>query len=226
MRTPPTPQGVHASPAPPWRVSGTYFEACNCEAVCPCRRQGGRPGSESSTYGICQFALSWQVGDGHYGPLPLAGLSVVLTGWYSDDEPDSPWRVILYVDERGSAEQQAALTDIFLGSAGGTPMRNYTHMFGDILSVRPSRIALDHAPGRQQIGAGDWVTVRVAEPVPAGESITCAVPGHDHVGQELRVEVLRVQDGPLSWEVRGRCGFATDFDYGESTAGIMAAPLR
>ncbi|HET9833738.1 MAG TPA: hypothetical protein VFP91_18580 [Vicinamibacterales bacterium] len=31
-----------------WRVSGSYFEVCNCDAICPCRRRGGqlehRPG--------------------------------------------------------------------------------------------------------------------------------------------------------------------------------------
>jgi hypothetical protein len=30
----------------PWRVSGSYLEACNCEAICPCRRIGGRAGGD------------------------------------------------------------------------------------------------------------------------------------------------------------------------------------
>jgi len=24
-----------------WRIAGRYLEACNCEAICPCRRVGG-----------------------------------------------------------------------------------------------------------------------------------------------------------------------------------------
>ena len=28
----------------PWRISGAYFESCNCEAICPCRMVGGRQG--------------------------------------------------------------------------------------------------------------------------------------------------------------------------------------
>ncbi len=170
-------------------------------------------GAERSTYGICQFALSWRVAEGHAGPLDLSGFAVVLAGWYDDDEPESPWRVILYVDDRASAAQHAALADIFLGRAGGTPLRNFTHMIGDVLMVRPSRIDVDHTPDRQSIHANEWVTVRVAERVPSDDGITCAIPGHDHVGQELRAELLRVADAPLSWEARGRCAFATDFDY-------------
>ena len=30
-----------------WQLAGTYLEACNCEAVCPCRRIGGRAGGRS-----------------------------------------------------------------------------------------------------------------------------------------------------------------------------------
>ena len=31
--------------------------------------------------------------------------------------------------------------------------------------------------------------------------------------EELVMGVFQVADGPLRWEVRGRCGFATDFAY-------------
>jgi len=44
----------------PLHISGTYLEACNCEAICPCHSVGGRPGGPSS-YGQCFGALSWHV---------------------------------------------------------------------------------------------------------------------------------------------------------------------
>ena len=47
-----------------WRVAGTYLEACNCEAICPCRRQGGQKLTTGSTYGVCDFALSWRIVEG------------------------------------------------------------------------------------------------------------------------------------------------------------------
>ncbi|HEV8277455.1 MAG TPA: DUF1326 domain-containing protein [Streptosporangiaceae bacterium] len=54
---------AEAAPPRAWAVAGSYFEACNCEAICPCRRVGERAGGRS-TYGICQFALSWQISRG------------------------------------------------------------------------------------------------------------------------------------------------------------------
>ena len=35
----------------PWSIAGSYLEACNCEAICPCRRIGGVSGGRS-TFGV------------------------------------------------------------------------------------------------------------------------------------------------------------------------------
>ena len=50
----------------PWRIRGSYFESCNCDAICPCRMVGGRKGGRS-THGICFGVLSWLVEEGHAG---------------------------------------------------------------------------------------------------------------------------------------------------------------
>ena len=42
----------------PWTVAGSYYEVCNCEAICPCRRSAGAKGGRPS-YENCDFALSW-----------------------------------------------------------------------------------------------------------------------------------------------------------------------
>ena len=31
-----------------WQVSGTYYEVCNCDAICPCRKQGEKKGGRST----------------------------------------------------------------------------------------------------------------------------------------------------------------------------------
>ena len=193
-----------------WHVKGSYFEACNCEAVCPCRWQGGQRLATASSYGVCDFALSWRVLDGHAGDNDLAGLSVVMAGTYLDGQP---WHVSLYVDERADATQYDALTNIFLGRAGGTVLKNFAKRIGEVYAVRQAKIELDHTPRRWFMRAGDYVEVRAQEIVPSDLPVTCGIPGHDRKGEELRAEVLRVDDAPLKFEVRGRCGFEADFDY-------------
>ena len=203
----------------PWQVSGSYFEACNCDAVCPCRRQNGEKMGTPSSYGVCDFALSWRINEGRSGVTGLSGLAVVLAGSYRDDEPNKPWRVCLYLDEKADRPQQAALTAIFLGRAGGTTLTNFAAAIGEVYAVRRARIDLDHTPRRWFMRAGEYVEVRATTPVPTDRAISCAIPGHDHPGDELQAEVMRVDDPPLRWEVRGRCGFATDFAYRSNEDG-------
>ena len=106
----------------PWSIAGSYLEACNCEAICPCRRVGGRAGGRS-TSGICEGALSWKVLDGRAGEIDLSGLGAIVACHYEDDEPGSPWTYYLYVDDRGDEHQQNALALIFTGALGGSVVR-------------------------------------------------------------------------------------------------------
>jgi hypothetical protein len=134
-----------------WRVRGSYFEACNCEAICPCRSVGGRPGGPSS-FGECFGALSWHIHDGHADGDDLSGLRVVMSIRYLDRvQPSTPWEVVLYVDHNAGQDQQAAVADIFLGRAGGTVARLYGPAIGEVYFVRAARIALEHAAARKRI---------------------------------------------------------------------------
>jgi len=169
---------------------------------------GGR-----STYGVCEFALSWMIIDGRAGEAVLSGLTAVMAGSYNDDEEGSPWRVALYVDERADAMQREAITNIFLGRLGGTAFKNFASAIGEVYAVRPARITLDHTPGGQRMDVGSHVTVDAAETVAGDGPVSCGISGHDHPGQELRMSMMRVDEPPLRWKLAGRCGFATDFDY-------------
>lgn len=81
-----------------WRVSGSYVEVCNCDAPCPCRRLGDKPAGRS-LYETCDFALSWMIKDGHFGPRPCT-----VCGSRSRDDgttPSHPRRVFRRFDRPG-----------------------------------------------------------------------------------------------------------------------------
>jgi hypothetical protein len=202
-----------------WHVRGSYFEACNCEAICPCRSVGGRPGGASS-FGECFGALSWHVRDGHADGLDLSGLHAVLSLRYLDRvQPGTPWEVVLYVDQDAAAGQQAAIADIFLGRAGGTVARQYGPAIGEVHAVRPARITLEHIAPRKRIGVVGYLTAEAQGDASAPGDVRCGIPGNDHPGTELHADALRSTDPALRWEVRGRrhAAFTTDFDYRSGT---------
>jgi hypothetical protein len=197
-----------------WRVRGSYFEGCNCDAICPCRSVRGRPGG-ASTHGECFGALSWHVHEGHADGVDLSDLLVVMTLRYFDRvQPSTRWEVVLYVDDRAADEQHDALAAIFLGRAGGTVADQYGPAIGEVRAVRRARITIEHVAPRKRIHVRGYITVEAEEPASAPGDVACGIPGLDRPGTELYNDVARSEDPLLRWEVVGRgASFATDFDY-------------
>lgn len=194
-----------------WAARGSYYEACNCDAVCPCRRHGDRTGGRS-TYGTCDFVLSWAITCGHVDDRDLAGLSVVLVGSYVDEEPHSPWRVAMFVDDRADEIQQADLADVFLGRLGGDTARLYGLGIVDVSLIRPASINLTHEVGSWRIGVASFVEVRSTVEADVGGPVSCGITDHSE-GTELIADVQVVAVPPFEWKLRGRCAFASAFAY-------------
>jgi hypothetical protein len=191
-----------------YRVRGPYFESCNCEAICPCRMVGGVMGGRS-TYGICFGVLCWQIDEGHVGDVDVSGLGLALVIRYDDDEPGSPWSVILHLDGRGDERQRAALERLFLHELKQLP---WIRKARDVIDVRMSEIEIDGTFLR----VGDRVSLRATQRVETDQPVACGIPGYDRIGHELYADELRVEDEPFSYRLEGNCAFAGDFDYRSS----------
>jgi hypothetical protein len=197
-----------------WHIRGTYFESCNCDAICPCRRIDGFTDGRS-THGVCEGVLSWLIEKGAAAETDLSGLAVAMAIRYHDDEPGSPWSWILYLDERGTEEQRAALEEIFTGRLGGDANSHFPWAWkpSELLAVRPVAIEVDHTQRRQWLRIRDHVTVRIRDRYEGSEAVSCGIPGHDRDGEELVADELRVNDERLAFELSGVCGYAATFDY-------------
>jgi hypothetical protein len=197
-----------------WRIRGSYFEACNCDPICPCRRVDGVMGGPS-THGICMGVLSWLIEDGVVDGVDVAGLPVALALQYSDDEPRSPWTWVLYLAERGTDEQRHALEGVFTGRLGGDAESHFPWVWkaSNLVAVRPADIAVEHTRRRQRLRIRDHVDVRIRDRYQGQETVTCGIPGHDRSGEELVTERIVVEDEELSFRFEDVCGYATTFEY-------------
>lgn len=194
-----------------WEVRGSYYEACNCEAVCPCRRHGDQEGGRS-TYATCDFVLSWMIEEGQVDDRDLSGLSTVIVGSYSDDEPGSPWRVTLFVDENADEDRRADLADVFLGRLGGDTYRLYARLIDGVTMIRPAAIQLVHEPRRWRISVPTFVEVRSTVEASTRGPVSCGIS--DHLpGDELISDVIVVAAPPFEWNLRARCAFESPFTY-------------
>ena len=145
-----------------WQITGFCCEACNCDSICPCRVINGAPGGDS-TYGDCEFLLSWKINEGHAGNIDLAGANIVMAGRYSDNEENKPWTVLLYLDTAATEEQFEALSGNFLGRVGGN--LEFTQAIPHIAGVHRADIQLDHRAGQESIQVGNVASAKAVEHV-------------------------------------------------------------
>jgi hypothetical protein len=172
--------------------------------------QGGR-----STHGICFGALAWLVEDGRVGDVDVSGLAVALVVRYDDDEPGSPWTIVLHVDATGDDLQRAALADVFLGRLGGPKVGvlPWVRKARHLLEVRTDAIALVPDGDGYVLHVGDKVSARAIRPAPSDAVVRCGIPGYEEPGRELVADELVVHDDPFSWELTENCAFASRFAY-------------
>ena len=197
-----------------YAVTGSYFESCNCDPICPCRMTDGIPGGRS-TYGVCYGALAWLVEDGQVGEVDVTGLKVALTVMYDDDELGSPWTIVLHIDADGSEQQRAALADVFLGNLGGphVGLLPWVRKARHLVEVRVDSIELVPDGDGYKLNVGTAVRVSAIRPVESDAVVRCGIPGYDQPGRELVADELRIDDDPFAWELSGNCAYASRFAY-------------
>ena len=154
---------------PQWQISGEYFEACNCDSVCPCPTSGL---AAKPTKGVCDAGLVFTVQRGQYGGTTLDGLSFAVLLHTPGPMGQGNWTVGLVVDERASKEQRDALSAIAGGQAGG-PMGALAPLissFGGV-EAKPIRITSNgmhrevSIPGMLDLAVDGIAGARSSEPI-------------------------------------------------------------
>jgi len=156
-----------------WNVSGSYFENCNCEFLCPCIPSNltARP-----TEGDCKAALAFRIEKGQKDGVRLEGLNFIIVLRSPGPMADGNIKVGLIVDERASDAQSDAIVAIASGSAGG-PMASLGPLVTEMAGVEKQSI---------QFGSQD-----LTYSVSAGRSVDQAcegVPSAIKPGEPLYVE--------------------------------------
>ena len=147
-----------------WSLAGDYFEACNCNVLCPCLISTSPPMTARPTEGDCHVALLFHINQGAYGEVKLDGLNLVVCA--SSDGPmgHGNWTGATYVDDRADERQTEALGAIFSGAVGG-PMAVFAPLFGKSLGVKKAPITFK-IDGKVRSGSIPGVLSMSVEPLP------------------------------------------------------------
>src|SRR5271166_266889 len=155
----------HMATQSKWRLTGDYFENCNCDVVCPCLVSTAAPLTARPTQGVCNVRLVFHIDKGDYDGTALDGLNVVVVAHTPGPMADGDWTLAAYVDERADEKQTAALGAIFGGGEGG-PMAAFAPMVGTHLGVKKVAIRYSISGKSRSVEIPDILHLAV-EPLPS-----------------------------------------------------------
>jgi hypothetical protein len=169
------------------------------------------------TTGECTVLVAWHIDDGNFGATKLEGLNVVLAAHSPGHMLQVKWNAAVYLDERASASQQQALTQIFGGQAGGVPAVLCSFV-GKVLGVKAAAIEY-RTQGKQRslaipgvaaaeiealLGQGDAEVTIQNHPIAVSPGFPAVV---------AKSKALSFRDYGYNWELSGKNGFYAPFHY-------------
>ncbi|HLM09030.1 MAG TPA: DUF1326 domain-containing protein [Thermoleophilaceae bacterium] len=209
------------SPAPTaeaaiYQFEGTLLEACSCNILCPCWV------GEDPDRGTCQSVIAYKIDRGTIRGVDVGGLTLASVVFIPGNVLAGNWQQLVFIDDRASAEQEAALLAAFGGELGG-PLADLAQLVGEQRGVVRAPISHEIAEGRGTLTVGDGTVVAEMEPFrgPDGSvttlqnSIFSTVPGSPAwVGKSARFAVDLPEHG-WSYSFEGSNAIQSDWaiDY-------------
>ena len=196
-----------------YSMDGTLLEACSCAAPCPCWIGDDPDG------GTCDAFIAYHVDRGQVRGIDVSGLSLVLVNQIPGNVMAGNWRVVLYVDDRATPDQQEALLDAFGGKLGGAPA-DLAALLGEIVAV--TRVPIEHRVegGKGTIRVGTSLYSEMApytdaqgRPTSLHESIFSTIPGSPAYVARASTHQVNIPEHGMVWEFSGRNAIQGSFHF-------------
>jgi hypothetical protein len=191
-----------------WKLSGTYFETCSCEVVCPCTASLAL----GADYDRCRVTLVFNIVNGEVEGTDVGGLKVAAIADTPKVMSEGNWRLAVFIDAAADDEQAAKLTAVFGGQLGG-PMEALGPLVSENLGVERATIEVREDGLRHSVTIGDGIDFEVEDVVSFG--VTTGEParltGIFHpAGSELTIaKATRSRINAFGIEYEGKSAFSS-----------------
>jgi hypothetical protein len=191
-----------------WKLTGTYFETCSCDVICPCTASL----AFGATRDRCRVTLVFHVQDGDVEGTDVSGLTVAAVADTPKVMSEGNWRLGVFIDAEASDEQAEKLGGVFSGQLGG-PMEALGPLIGENLGVERAPIDVREDGLRHSVKIGDQVDFEIEDIVPFGSESgePARLTGIFHpAGSELTVaHATRSSIDAFGVEYEGRAAFSS-----------------
>ena len=190
-----------------WNLTGTYFETCSCEFICPCTASL----AHGADYDRCSVTLIFSITEGQVEGTDIGGLKVAAIADTPKVMTEGNWRLGVFVDENASDEQTEKLLGVFSGTLGG-PMAALSPLVGENLGVERAAIEVHEEGLRHSVRIGDAIDFEIEDVVPFGIETgePARIAGIFHpVGSEFTIsEAKRSRISVFGIEYEGKSAFS------------------
>jgi hypothetical protein len=146
-----------------WNLTGSYFESCSCDVICPCTASL----SLGATKDRCKVVLVFDVKSGEVEGTDVSGLTVAAVCDTPKVMSEGNWRLGVVIDADASDEQAEKLGGVFSGALGG-PMEALGPLVGENLGVERQPIEVREDGLTHSVRIGDEVDFEIEDIVPFG----------------------------------------------------------
>src|SRR6266498_5757464 len=100
-----------------YEIKGRLLESCTCNTLCPCWV------GEDPDGGKCDGVLCWHVDEGTINGVDVSGRTFTILAHIPGNILLGNWRVVVYVDDEATEEQENALLQLWTGKLGRASCR-------------------------------------------------------------------------------------------------------
>lgn len=138
-----------------YELEGSLLEVCTCNILCPCW-VGEDPDGET-----CDSINSWHVVKGTINKVDVSGLTLATLNHIPGNVLKGNWRIIVFVDDKATPEQQEALVNAFMGKLGG-PLADLAKLYGEVAGVERVPITFEVREGQGHVKVGADIEAELA----------------------------------------------------------------
>ncbi len=198
-----------------WSLSGTYFENCNCDVICPCTWSGMQ---QEATHDRCLAFLAFHVEDGEIEGVDVSGRTFAMVIDTPPVMTSGDWKVGILLDDGADEAQVAGFHQVLSGQSGGVPAM-LGPLIAEVVGFEQVPVSFDETDGQHRATFGDAASIQVDDihatpdsegPVrltnvfhPANDTLTMARGGDDNT----------VNIFGIAFEGAGTSGFAAPFSW-------------
>jgi hypothetical protein len=130
-----------------YQLEGRLLEVCTCNILCPCWV------GEDPDGGTCDGLFAWHFDKGSVNGTDVTGRTFGWIGHIPGNILEGNWRIVVFLDEDVTDEQQQALLDVWTGKLGG-PIADLAQLVGEVISVErvPIEFAVEGVQGTVKFG--------------------------------------------------------------------------